>query len=55
MKKVIIVAGNVIDGLSFIGPFDCVESAIECAANCSLDEWCVGELEIPEVNNADNE
>lgn len=55
MKKVLLVAGNVIDGLSFIGPFDCVPDAIEWAEENNIDEYSVGELYTPEVNDDRNE
>lgn len=45
--QTIIVTGNPIDGLTFIGPFEDESEAIDYAeTNC--EEWWLGELEEPE-------
>ena len=42
----IVVAGNIIDGLTFYGPFDSVKSAIEYGQTLS-DVWSVTSLTKP--------
>ncbi|MBU2177427.1 MAG: hypothetical protein KJ556_20235 [Gammaproteobacteria bacterium] len=48
MEKYIIIKGNVVDGLEFIGPFDSAEEANN-HADYYLDpqcEWVIGELKL---------
>jgi hypothetical protein len=46
----IVVIGNVVDGLTFEGPFDTAEGAIEYAdANVTKPEWVVAPLVSPEA------
>lgn len=48
MKHVIIV-GNVVDGLSFIGPFDSNSKALDYGQGL-IDEWHVAEMQEPSVD-----
>lgn len=47
--KYIIVRGNPVDGLSFIGPFDTASEAIEGAQGLDAitDDWWITELNAP--------
>lgn len=54
MKQAIIIYGNPVDGLSFIGPFDCLSDA---AAAGNIDpniegDWWISELEAPDAEDA---
>lgn len=46
-KQQIIVKGNPVDGLYFIGPFDTSEEAIDYAENNDSD-WWIADLNPPE-------
>jgi hypothetical protein len=48
--KWIIVKGNVIDGLTFIGPFEERDNAVQYGdfEIHQSDDWCIAELEEPE-------
>jgi hypothetical protein len=43
-SKYIIVDGNPVDGLNFIGPFDTDEEAVEYAG-LYVDEWWIATIE----------
>ncbi len=47
MTQFIIIYGNVVDGLKFIGPFSDHESALEYAENDLLEEFNIAKLQNP--------
>ena len=50
-SQCILVVGNVVDGLNFIGPFDDEELATEYVTkNKITEEWSIAELEDPEFD-----
>lgn len=49
MSKVILVIGNVVDGLRFVGPFEGVSLAIEYAEQNLGDDWVVAPLHEEDV------
>lgn len=43
----IVVVGNVVDGLSFHGPFDDYDSAMKYGESFTCDDWHVVPLQAP--------
>lgn len=51
MSEAILIRGNPVDGLTFLGPFDSRETAIEYAEVAMADDggdWWVADLNKPE-------
>jgi len=48
--KYILILGNIVDGLDFVGPFDTREAAIEYSDLIDTD-WTFAELDEPEVES----
>ena len=48
MDNLILVIGNIVDGIEFIGPFTDGEDASEWAENNLKVEWVIGVLNSPE-------
>lgn len=47
--KHILVIGDPIEGLEFIGPFDTAEDAIDYADGERMVSWLIGDVTEPEV------
>ena len=48
MSQVIVVIGNAVDGLRFIGPFESAELANDYAADMQYEEWVVAACSPPD-------
>lgn len=43
----VLIYGNPVDGLEFIGPFNSHETAIQHAETYILSDWWIAEMEAP--------
>jgi hypothetical protein len=49
MPKAIVILGNIIEGLTFVGPFDSDTEAVDFAESLPPMEWLVAMLQSPEA------
>jgi hypothetical protein len=49
MPKTIVILGNAIEGLTFVGPFDTDVEAVDFAESLPPTEWHVATLQSPEA------
>lgn len=54
--KYIVIMGNVVDGLTFVGPFATMEAAQEWAANSApTDDWWLAPCQEPSEDDDTND